>query len=272
MSSKDHLTLIKAIFNTRQINTDENIRVLSEKLLEHVILSDHKPCLCGTEYISTRKDRKTTSYRVRRYIKEIFPNACDALIDRTGGSIIGNQFDYNPKHFSIIKGQDIVKAYRDSFGKSSCMTTALHSNKIQFYAENDNVSLLIFDDGQNKGRCLLWKLESGETVSDRIYPFDPYTTTVFKRYLHENGIHPQPQINNYPNHNFTSKSYYISTKKSTTNRYPYLDTFCWAYFKDDDVILSNDINGLIDYTGIKSNYPTSFYPYKLIRYTDGIPR
>jgi hypothetical protein len=105
---------------------------------------------------------------------------------------------YNPELFSIVKGDDIVKYYHvDNYFKktgdlgTSCMRNDTNQHQIEFYAKNNNVSLIVMKpEGTDSiiGRALLWTTVDGIRVMDRIYTTDSKLVSLFHRYAAENSI------------------------------------------------------------------------------------
>ena len=105
---------------------------------------------------------------------------------------------YNPELFSIVTGNDIVKYYHvDNYFKSngdlgtSCMRNDSNQHQIEFYAKNNNVSLIIMrPEGTDGiiGRALLWTTVDGIRVMDRIYTTDSKLVSLFHRYAAENNF------------------------------------------------------------------------------------
>jgi hypothetical protein len=105
---------------------------------------------------------------------------------------------YNPELFSIVTGNDIVKYYNvDNYFKksgdlgSSCMRNDAHQHQIEFYAKNNNVSLIVMrPEGTDGiiGRALLWTTVDGIRVMDRIYTNDIKLVSLFHRYAADNNI------------------------------------------------------------------------------------
>lgn len=105
---------------------------------------------------------------------------------------------YNPELFSIVTGEDIVKYYHvNNYFKnsgdlgSSCMRNDSNQHQIEFYAKNNNVSLIIMrPEGTDGiiGRALLWTTVGGTRIMDRIYTSDSKLVSLFHRYAAENSI------------------------------------------------------------------------------------
>ena len=105
---------------------------------------------------------------------------------------------YNPELFSIVTGDDIVKYYHvNNYFKnsgdlgSSCMRYDSNQHQIEFYAKNNNVSLIVMrPEGTDGiiGRALLWTTVDGTRVMDRIYTTDSKLVSLFHRYAAENNF------------------------------------------------------------------------------------
>ena len=105
---------------------------------------------------------------------------------------------YNPELFCIVTGNDIVKYYHvNNYFKSSgdlgtsCMRNDSNQHQIDFYAKNNNVSLIVMKpEGTDGiiGRALLWTTVDGIRVMDRIYTTDSKLVSLFHRYAAENSI------------------------------------------------------------------------------------
>ena len=125
---------------------------------------------------------------------------------------------YNSELFSIVTGDDIVKYYHvDNYFKrsgdlgTSCMRNDTNQHQIDFYAKNNNVSLIVMKpEGTDGiiGRALLWTTVDGIRVMDRIYTTDSKLVSLFHRYAAENSIVNiyQYRIPDVDNPSFTAMS------------------------------------------------------------------
>jgi len=174
--------------------------------------------------------------------------------------------------FKLVNGQDIVKYYNESIydirdkyddtisGEhlTSCMSDEYCASYVNFYAQHEDVSLLIlFSDVENReekivGRALVWKLgmPTGRTFMDRIYYRYESDMAMFKQYAEKEGwLYKNAQdMNEFtkivdPKDNTTHRRDLTSTatfKKS--EYYPYMDTMKWfniekGYLTNDDDII-----------------------------------
>jgi len=170
----------------------------------------------------------------------------------------------------LVKDNDIMKWYdqenylldgtnNEQRGSiwNSCMRYSKCNDYIQFYSDNsDKVSLMILkvldEEGEEKikGRALVWKLDepSGRTFMDRIYTIDTYDEELFKNYAKEQGwLYKRNQnykpgeyiVDTMDKDNVSTKTLIIrNIKKSSTDEYPYTDTF--KYYNAELGILTND--------------------------------
>lgn len=120
-----------------------------------------------TKWLLTKR-AKTTIGHYLRGIGLSYRDISDSTIENLSYHLAGQGMDYVNLPIKIVRGQEIVDAYRDGDKKwHSCMT-GLESCKTELYAINpDKVGLVIYD---NKARALLWATDEGKTVLDRIYP------------------------------------------------------------------------------------------------------
>lgn len=128
---------------------------------------------------------------------------------------------------TIAYGYDVQKLYRDDFGESSCMSGD-DSDYVELYALNENnVSMLCYDDGSMQARCLLWNAYrrdgSAALVSDRIYPNCGYHVDIIQQWLKRNDYvlrkhHGLPTGREYDDRFHVDLIY--------QDHIPYMDSFC----------------------------------------------
>lgn len=120
-----------------------------------------------TKWLLTKR-AKTTIGRYLRGIGLSYRDISDSAIENLSYHLAGQGIDYASLPIKVVRGQEIMDAYRDGDKKwHSCMT-GQDSNKTELYAINpDKVGLVIYND---KARALLWTTDEGKTVLDRIYP------------------------------------------------------------------------------------------------------
>lgn len=114
----------------------------------------------------------------------------------------------NPSNFKLIKGEDIIKYYNkdnyslnnnidseDSSLWNSCMRMSKCSSYFEVYTKNDNISLLVLLDSEDKvmGRAIIWnnlyfeQEDKNIVYMDRIYAGNNSIEEQFKDYALKNG-------------------------------------------------------------------------------------
>jgi len=230
------------------------------------------------DFIKTNPDvyyKFPTAIKIGRFINKLFPGEFEPSGDKDS---IENFVDKvvskrNEKYtnFEIVDGKDIIKYYNESsyyeeaFNGSelgnSCMKYDSCTDYIQFYAENPDVRLVILKNGKDKdkivGRALLWKIQyhieeeqKDKYFLDRIYFTKRYQKNLFTQYAFKNGWYYKKEQNSLANTQIFDPSLnfsHIGTlrtpttfKKSSTGKYPYMDTMKWFYV--DRGFLSNTLN------------------------------
>jgi len=180
-----------------EISKDElfyihNINAVSAKI-EYVTKDKFAYCIYNHLNVNDSKYAREMSFA--KFFKEYVPEMDESYIT---AYIEYNKMlnEYDPGLFSIVNGNDILKYYaHESFYKSSgdlgssCMKHADKQHLIEFYAKNTNVQLIIMKPkGIDKitGRALLWTLNDGRKVMDRIYTCDSKLISLFHKFANEN--------------------------------------------------------------------------------------
>lgn len=137
------------------------------------------------------------SMSLTKFINAIYPNHNVKTLQKY---IEYNKWisNYDPSMFDIVKGNDILKYYLEDnyYNKSgdlgtSCMRNENHQKQIEFYAKNENISLIILkakDSDTILGRSLLWTTTEGVKVMDRIYTCNSKIVGFFHKYAEENNF------------------------------------------------------------------------------------
>jgi len=143
---------------------------------------------------------------------------------------------FNPRQFSIVSGDEILYWYLEqnyynggtSTLGNSCMRSWDKNLRMKIYADNpDKVSMMIFTYmGPNMpepkllARALIWKLDSGDILVDRIYYNNDEIYEECNNWLKQKfpgAIHREKELK-------TSKSLRVTLNKSKYREYPYVDT------------------------------------------------
>ena len=173
--------------------------------------------------------------------------------------------------FKLVNGQDIVKYYNESIfditdeldnkiaGEhlTSCMSEDSCASYVDFYAQNEDVSMLILfsdiDGREDKivGRAIVWKLgmPTGRTFMDRIYYRYEADMAMFKQHAERKGwLYKNAQdMNEFtkivdPKDNTTKVRDLTTTATfKKTRYYPYMDTMKWFNIEKDYLTNDEDI-------------------------------
>jgi hypothetical protein len=202
-----------------------------------------KPLSSDEKIIAT----KLGKYLVKNY-KEIVP--ADHILSDFVASLNAVIWK-EPPSIVVYKGEDIITAYErcnHSKGVSSCMTKEGRHINQKFLALNpDKVELHCYEDVENiYARVLVWTVNGGRKVVDRIYPN--------KGDHYHNMLEHFEGLNNHyirENHNAPHKhdmipindlvDPFVIMKGADLETYPYLDTFRYGVIIGDEIILTNKI-------------------------------
>jgi hypothetical protein len=151
-----------------------------------------------------------------------------------------------------VYGQGVYDAYQT--GPDSCMKG---ENYVDFYSENpEKVGLLkIMKWGKYYGRALLWNLDDGRKLLDRIYPSDgghhvSYAIEVAKAC----GWDHLPR-QTYGETPASGKDAYVSGMKNT-GHWPYMDTLRFTNEESyEDPININSYSGDYELSSTEGNHP-----------------
>lgn len=157
-------------------------------------------------------------------------------------------------NFELISGNKILFAYdehnyyndKGTLG-GSCMRYSECQDYIGFYANNDNVELLVMWGPNEKviGRALVWKLTSGEKFMDRVYYSKDSDLGLFTKYAEENKFIYKKRQNSIdyesiltPNDNYIDGSemklevdvYKVELSDKDEETFPYMDTLKYYYW------------------------------------------
>ena len=226
---------------------------------------------------------KRTNFKIGKFIKMIFeeqfpvnqpkdkpsprvPNDIESFVNKFKAERDKN---VNYDRFEIVSGKDIKKWYNQEnytrfcnsetpLGKS-CMRYAESGKFLDMYVHNPEIfSMLILkdDQGQLRGRAILWNLEKPETriYMDRVYSVNDFDIEIFKNYAKDNGwLYRTTQAFGWFNNIFdpiTKTSHKwdellleVTLKKSPIDHYkyfPYLDTL--SVYNKETKVLSNNGN------------------------------
>lgn len=160
--------------------------------------------------------------------------------------------------FEEVQGDDIAFWYsyenylkREGTIGSSCMSNVPESY-FEPYTTSDNVSLVIYrsDEDEEKivGRALLWKLNDGKMLMDRIYTIYDSDVELFRQYAKENGWYHKKYNNSDESGNVVAPDgaqvnlTLICQIEKDCEKFPYLDTL--KYYSPSTGLISNDYDSV----------------------------
>lgn len=189
------------------------------------------------------KERKTSFIRFLRWLSQWEPQFKDlARFQKFQDELIkwsAQTFDTTRFSFEIVSGRDIIAAYKD--GPPSCM--AGKTGQLRLYVSNpEKVSLVkIYDQGEYKGRAILWLLDDNRQFLDRIYPGNDIMAAWMRSVAKELGwVH---KMQDSVGGDTTSEHALLVTLKHPSNRrIPYLDTLFKLFNVDTNTITLTDSN------------------------------
>jgi len=247
--------------SNKYIYTSEKHKLIADRLILYRKLRRHAPMLADKmrdmtgQFLSISQDdeskisyandkrfkydnQRRTKTSFQRYVRRQMGISKDIITDQELDEIkwaVFGSAGAKPK-FKTLKGEDIVAAYSDEIGGSSCMTGD-DSDKVQIYADNDNVSLLVCN---NQYRALLWECDDGTKVLDRIYPNAGDHVGWFHEYAKANGI-VYRMHNHMPDGNveLSDEQFHRVTLRHD-DVFPYIDTFHYGSIDGSEVELSNE--------------------------------
>jgi len=144
--------------------------------------------------------------------------------------------NYSNKKFEIVKGEEILKWYleenyteeKSTLG-NSCMRYATRNHFMKLYSDNpDTVSMCVVKEGDKiSARALLWTLESGEMLLDRIY----YTEDNLSSFVQDNTnkLVNKKLYSHYTGN--TKEKMIVNLKNVNYEKFPYADTMIYVYQK-----------------------------------------
>jgi hypothetical protein len=183
------------------------------------------------KYDTKHRTKTTLSRYLRRRMKLSAETVPDAELAKIAGYIFGALSD-SDKHIEVIYGEDIVDAYRDHFGQSSCMTGGC-SEYVQIYADNpDKIGLIKYTNGID-ARAVLWLTDEGKVVMDRIYPCDGYHIDALVKWAEKNDIICRTHHSIRSRHDgdgvmSDGQDHDVTLRQSDTDVWPYMDSFMYA--------------------------------------------
>lgn len=170
-----------------------------------------------------------------------------------------------PDIIELVTGEDIVYWY-DSENNSedfqekeySCMADSSCRNFIEFYAKNENVSMLIMKDKKDntkmKARAIVWELSipEGRYFMDKIYAAERNETEAFIEYaIEHNWLYKANQSSSHisdiidPSDGSSYNRQLVVEDMEDNDQYPYTDTL--VFYSEDEQMITNDYDHASQY-------------------------
>jgi len=168
-------------------------------------------------------------------------------------------FTYSGRYIARVYNSFIKPDFNDSELGSSCMNY-VKPEILQIYVDNPNKVEIAtlwwknneFTDGMLLGRAILWKLDNGDKLMDRIYTVDNRYISYFKNWAYDMGYLSKISQNRYDSElydyggkHIEKDALIIKLDNIDTDEYyfPYLDTM--KYITSDGVLSDRVIPGSI---------------------------
>lgn len=173
---------------------------------------------------------------------------------KSKSDLIKNNF----RNFEIVNGEEIKYWYNEenysmnnrSTLQSSCMRN-VDPSFFNLYSKNRSISLLInkTDDKESiTGRAMVWKLENGDTMMDRVYYSKDSEYNLFVEYARSNNWvyldrNMQPILDGV---NYT-KPISVKLEKSGFEYYPYVDSISILLPNENRLLFDDDLPTGVEY-------------------------
>ena len=188
-----------------------------------------------------------------KVLRALFPELSDRDIELAGNALKARARKMSYE-FEVVDGREIVHFYYEDNNESgsgtlndSCMNGYEQQELVEYYADADNVKLLILRNKEGHrdicGRALVWSTECGNTVMDRIYGNDS-TIEAFKQEAKKRGWYYRAKQSYADFTNFITPEgeekhllFKVRTGEFSRHYMPYMDTFFFSY--EDAKALAN---------------------------------
>jgi hypothetical protein len=191
-------------------------------------------------YNQIDKDGNITNRRMRAKIGRFLTSTAglgslvpEAVIELLTQYLVLN---YHSTSFQIDSGEDIWNNYRNSVGGSSCMTGDV-ANYVGLYVDNpDKIRQLVCVSGRNSGRAILWTLDDGNCLLDRIYADSGAVMVAMREYAANQGWLVRQINGSITNGDHHLNSLELSKLRVSGLSYnedeiPYLDTMYYGFLR-----------------------------------------
>lgn len=163
----------------------------------------------------------------------------DITLERLGARVLSHL--RTQQDFEVVSGSDLMAVYDQGFAYSACMSGTHAREYREIYEDNPNtVKMLKYDDGEQRGRALLWFLPDA-TLLDRIYPNSGDHVQAMRDWALECGYWvrshqgcPDEDYVAFCNKDNKRRHDFTVTLDWNNFKLPYVDSFHWAECIDED--------------------------------------
>lgn len=154
-------------------------------------------------YIDNRGNNKENKLKINKLLKYLGSNI-DNIKDYEVEELINHLKKGDLEDFKIFSGEDLLKIYHcnnydEGETMGSCMRYEYAQEYLQIYTDNPNqvrvLALLNPENGKVRGRALLWVLDDGSILMDRVYVTNSQYKVNFNTYAEEKGLTTTPKSN-----------------------------------------------------------------------------
>ena len=178
--------------------TELGNRIFNKNEHKHYLaISNDNPHKVSYARIASHKfnNERRVKTTLHRYLYRNFEDAISGLSERGVECFIErfkaaafNELLNLDDYFTVVRGAELHEAYRIGYAEGSCMTGGGAEYAVMYKGNPDTVSLLKYDDGEYKGRALLWQTNQNVRLCDRIYPNSGPHHEKYKLYCAKHGI------------------------------------------------------------------------------------
>jgi hypothetical protein len=203
----------------------------------------------GNVILEFENDPKPLEINVRRmyYRKCHQKRLSDKEVNQVYTTLVEANWPFAIDQFELVDGEDILEAYKQAYGKNSCMTDDDYE-KTTIYAENpDKVKMLKYRSCDGKEcRALVWFTDCGTTVVDRIYPndsqhhVDRIITWAYENDYVIRGSH-SAVFPGFVDKNGPRGSFAVTLDSPSNELYPFMDSFRFTKISEDEANENGEI-------------------------------
>jgi len=196
------------------------------------------------KYSNNRRVKTSLARYMRRQMGLTPEDIPDHILQKLNNYVFGDLATVDDC-IRIVKGIDIIEAYKHNFGSRSCMCGSA-SQYLDIYRDNpQKISLIKFDDGNKQARALLWKADDNTRIVDRIYPTDcGQHQELIKAWATKRGYFVR----------YAAPDFQVTLQDPESRLYPYLDTFNTGDFINGNLVLYNTGHGRVAFDSTEGGH------------------